>query len=124
MSFAASLRDIRLQRGLTQVEIAKQLGVDKSTYNGYESGRREPDVKRIKEIARILNVSADYLIGTQLDDITHIRPLIHTSDQYVDAINNREEIEELLRMAVSCSTDDVWRILKIWKIIMQPKSGE
>lgn len=35
----------------------------KSTYSLYETGKREPDVPKIKLLSKILNVSADELLG-------------------------------------------------------------
>lgn len=66
MSFQENLRAYRLQRGYTQQDVADRLGVTKSTYCGYETGKRKPDVAKIKELARILGCSADVLLGTQL----------------------------------------------------------
>ena len=121
MSFADNLKKARLDRGMTQIEIANQLGVDKSTYSGYESGKRQPDVKRIKEIASILNVSADTLIGTHYTVLPAFLPS-SPSARFIEAIDNRPEIEELLRLAVNCSTDDVWKMIDIWRIVQRPGS--
>ena len=65
MEFSQELKSAREKVGMTQKEIAEILGIDKSTYSGYESGKRSPDVPRIKELAKILNVSADKLLGIE-----------------------------------------------------------
>lgn len=65
MEFTEELKSAREKVGMTQKEIAEILGIDKSTYSGYESGKRSPDVPRIKELAKILNVSADKLLGIE-----------------------------------------------------------
>lgn len=61
--FFENLKKARLRKGLSQVQLAEQLGVAKSTYSMYESGNREPNVQTIKKIADILNVSTDELLG-------------------------------------------------------------
>lgn len=61
--FFENLKEARIASGLSQKEVAEQLGVAKSTYSLYESGRREPDVERIKKLAQILGVSSDALLG-------------------------------------------------------------
>ena len=61
--FYENLKDARLSAGLSQKDLAEQLGVAKSTYSLYESGKREPDVARIKKLAEILGVSSDALLG-------------------------------------------------------------
>ena len=61
--FFENLKEARLNAGLSQKEVAEQLGVAKSSYSLYESGKREPDVERIKKLAQILGVSSDALLG-------------------------------------------------------------
>lgn len=64
MNFAHNLRNARLSKGLTQREVAELLGITNSTYCGYEIGKRQPDVAKIKEISAVLHITADDLIGT------------------------------------------------------------
>ena len=68
--FKENLRQARLAKGMTQGEVADLIGVAKSTYSLYETGKREPDVLKIKKISKVLEVPADALIGT--DDETEI----------------------------------------------------
>ena len=63
MTFGDRLRDARLQKGLTQEQLAQQIGVAKSTLTGYEKGNREPGVFKIKKILEVLEVDSDYLLG-------------------------------------------------------------
>ena len=62
-SFSDNLKAARLAQGFSQVDVAKSIGVAKSTYSLYESGKRSPDIKTIKIISRVLNTSADILLG-------------------------------------------------------------
>ncbi len=61
--FYENLKKARKAAGLSQIAVADQLGVAKSTYSLYESGKREPDVPKIKKLAQILGVSSDVLLG-------------------------------------------------------------
>ena len=63
MSFEDNLKAARLRLGWTQQRIAEEMGITKSTYCGYETGKRKPDVPKIKELARILHTPADILLG-------------------------------------------------------------
>ncbi len=65
MSFQTNLKTARKAKGLTQLQVAELLGVTKSTYCGYETGKRQPDVKKIKRLAEILSVPADTLLETE-----------------------------------------------------------
>lgn len=67
MSFPEQLKKARISIGYTQQQIADIMGITNSTYCGYETGKRQPDVAKIKQIARILNISGDALLETGLD---------------------------------------------------------
>lgn len=61
--FGQTLTELRKQRKLTQAEMAKILGVARTTYSSYEQGRRKPDDEIQKKIADYFEVSLDYLHG-------------------------------------------------------------
>ncbi len=65
IEFKDRLKLSRAAKGLTQQEVAAALKIDKSTYCGYETGKRKPDVDRLRELSLILEVTADYLIGAE-----------------------------------------------------------
>ena len=73
MCFCDNLKKCRETKGMSQKELAEIIGVAPSTYSLYESGAREPDVLKIKSIAKALDVTGDYLLfGTDkpfFDDI-------------------------------------------------------
>ena len=57
------LRELRIQKGLTQAELSKTLQVSASSIGMYEQGRREPDNETLGRIANFFNVTTDYLLG-------------------------------------------------------------
>lgn len=61
MSFQERLRQARINKNLTQEQLASLIGVAKSTLNGYEKNNREPDFSKIKKLIRVLEVDANYL---------------------------------------------------------------
>lgn len=64
MSFGENLRAARESKGYTQQQIADLMQIDKSTYCGYETGKRQPDMHKIKLLSKILGVSGDDLLET------------------------------------------------------------
>lgn len=64
-SFSEKLIELRIEKGLTQLEVAKELGLSKTGYAGYEQGRSEPNLQMLKRIANFYGVTADYLIGNE-----------------------------------------------------------
>lgn len=61
--FSDRLSELRRKSGRTQEEIAKLLGVAKTTYASYEQGKRMPDAEIQNKIADLFNVTLDYLHG-------------------------------------------------------------
>lgn len=51
----------------TQKEMAERLGITERGFQNYELGRSQPTYEMLVEIADILNVSVDYLLGRTND---------------------------------------------------------
>lgn len=54
-----------LQKGLTQEQLGKLLGINRSVISLYESCQRAPTFDILKKISRIFRVSTDYLLGNK-----------------------------------------------------------
>lgn len=65
-NFNENLRKARLKAGKTQKEVADAIGVAKSTYCQYETGASEPNVLKIKAIAKFLGTTGDELLGLEM----------------------------------------------------------
>ena len=59
------IRQMRTQKGLSQVALAHQLGVSKSVISSYENGLHLPPYDVLLQLSRIFGVSTDYLLGAQ-----------------------------------------------------------
>lgn len=57
------LRRLRESRDLLQKDLAELLGVDRTTYVKYETGKSEPGHETLVRLANFFNVSTDYLLG-------------------------------------------------------------
>ncbi|GFH40837.1 helix-turn-helix domain-containing protein [Lactococcus insecticola] len=57
------LKTLRLEAKLTQKEISEKLEISVPAYLYWEKGTRVPSLERLQELAKILNVSTDYLLG-------------------------------------------------------------
>ena len=91
-NFNENLKEARLKSGISQKDLAESIGVAKSTYSLYESGKREPNVDTIKKIASSLNVSADTLLGIDDEPITLAAHF--EGDEYTES-----EMEEIRNFA-------------------------
>ena len=60
--FGANLRRIRRKYGLTQEDLAHRVGMDVSYLSELENGRKEPCLRKMKEIAQALAVPLSRLL--------------------------------------------------------------
>ena len=63
--FADRLKELRLERGVGQVQLAKELDVGKSVVSLWELGKCEPTLSKLIAMARFFGVSIDYLAGLE-----------------------------------------------------------
>ena len=56
------LRELRLERNMSQQRLAMELSMTQNTIIRYENGEREPGIKELIRIADYFNVSLDYLL--------------------------------------------------------------
>ena len=54
------IRSMREKRGLSQGELAKLAGIDRSNLNKIERGLKQPGLKTLTRVAKALNVSIKY----------------------------------------------------------------
>lgn len=57
------LKEARIKSGMTQGDVAKAIGVSQPAYCYMENGDKVPSLPVAKELARLLNISLDYLVG-------------------------------------------------------------
>lgn len=67
--FTQRLKALRAKQNLSQEAIALAMGINRSTYAGYESGQNEPDFDTLVMISNFHQVTTDYLLG--LTDVSH-----------------------------------------------------
>lgn len=61
--FSQRLKELRKAAGLTQQQLSDKLHIRQQSYTRYENGTGEPNLETVAEIAKIFDVSADYLLG-------------------------------------------------------------
>lgn len=66
--YAVNLRQIREDRGISQTALATATGYSESVIRNYEDGCTCPSVKTLCQIADVLGVSLDYLVGRNGQD--------------------------------------------------------
>lgn len=86
-----NLLTLRMEKGVSQVNIATKIGVAQETVSGYEIGRAYPSVENLIKLCDLFQVSSDFLL-----DRTNIRTPIDRL--MVDKLTAKElEVTELFR---------------------------
>lgn len=68
------LKDLRKERGFTQIKMQMLTGIDQSDYSKIENGKRYYTFEQCKKIALALNTSMDYLAGLTDEKNPYTRP--------------------------------------------------
>lgn len=63
VNFGTMLKELRTKSGMTQKQLATQIGVTKSVISFYELHERTPSPEVLIKIASAFHVSTDYLLG-------------------------------------------------------------
>ena len=61
--FSERLIRLRKEKGLSQIALAKEIGISSRAYQEYEYEKSEPMMSNLVRIADIFDVSLDYLTG-------------------------------------------------------------
>ena len=78
------LRELRKENKMSQNDLGKLLGVSKVSVSGYENGTRIPSLDILNGMLDVFGVSADYLLGRELnvvcEDDNNVTMYLSTSD--------------------------------------------
>jgi transcriptional regulator with XRE-family HTH domain len=108
--FGDNLRVLRLEKGLTQHELAKALNVANGTIAMWETNKRSPDFEMANKLCNYFNVDLDFMFGR-----TDTRKTVH---------NNEDEITEikiLNRAAKRMSLEQRKKLLDMAKMMFEEK---
>ena len=66
-TFCKRIRELRIESGFTQKELADKLQTSNSAVCDWEKGRTQPDLQTLVQIAALFGVTTDYLLGVSDD---------------------------------------------------------
>lgn len=99
------IKNLRENHGFTQKQVADLLGVTRSTYSYYESGRILPSIPIIIRLSELYLVSCDYLIknGKECDNM---------DDLLNEVCKKERELLCYFRMIPTCIQDEIIDVIK------------
>lgn len=83
---AERIKYLREQKGLTQADLARQMGITRSSVNAWEMGISVPSTQYIVELSNIFKVSTDYLLGVERSASISVAGLTEKDVQYVQGL--------------------------------------
>ena len=94
VNMGEKLKSLRIEKNLTQKQVADRIGLAISAVSSYESGTRYPSYDVLVKLARIFHVSTDYLLGItdkRNIDVTGLSDNeIELVSQLVDMLRNKK----------------------------------
>lgn len=93
-TFGDRLRQLRIDKELTQEELANQFGLHKTRISQYELNKRQADDELKKKFAEYFDVSVDYLIGKT--EIKESAEKLLKDKSVTIALHNTNEFDEEL----------------------------
>lgn len=108
------LKELRIAKGLSQNEVAKIMGVGRTTYLKWESGENQP-TRKLKELSEFFGVSIDYLLGNSPDPSPESGGYYTDPDvaQITEELRTDPDKRILFDATKDLSKDDINTVLKI-----------
>ncbi|RFA32952.1 hypothetical protein CAI16_16410 [Virgibacillus dokdonensis] len=119
-SFSERLTDVRVENGYGQKDIAEKLNITTSAYGYYEQGKNEPSIETMRTLAKLFDVSTDYLLGL-IDQPKHpvnftIEDDFTLTELELQIVKEMKE-KELLKQLSDNPTENVEKLVKFWRFI-------
>jgi DNA-binding XRE family transcriptional regulator len=57
------IKQLREEKGMTQMRLSSELEVTQETISAYEIGRHRPSIKTLTKMAKLFDASIDYILG-------------------------------------------------------------
>lgn len=98
VDFSIKLKELRLNAGLTQQQLADRIWVTKATISYYELSERDPSPEILIKIAKAFHVTTDYLLG--LEDKQRYIDVTDLEDDEIDLLQHTINILRKKTLAV------------------------
>lgn len=99
-----NLRAIRMAKGLSQAEVARELNISRQAYYNYETGKREADYETLLRLGELLGVSVEELIRDNPEKMLDAYKIQAEKMQKENAPNDKVRsaiIEKVMKMSDS-----------------------
>lgn len=121
------IKELRLEKGLSQEELGKFLNIQKSAISKYERGALEPNKTMLIKMSELFHCSIDYLLG--LSDIRNTNKILDavSTDKklltFTQYLMERESMQLLFEQIKDLPDSEIIRLIKIIKVIEDEESS-
>ena len=112
------LKQKRIEKGMTQAEIADIIRINRSSYNSWESGRAKPNQKNLSALSSIFGVSNTYF-ESEYEIVNHYLQLSPVNQQKADTY-----VEDLLQSQEQNKTIQLFAVEVLSDIALSAGAGE
>jgi transcriptional regulator with XRE-family HTH domain len=67
IDFGSTIKTYRRKKGLTQVALARRIGIESTYLSAIENGRREPSLTLVKQISKAVAIPAEVLFWDAIE---------------------------------------------------------
>ena len=106
MKIAAIIKDARINKDMTQMNLADAMGVSYQAVSNWERGNSMPDIAKLEDLCRVLGLTVEQLLGME-----------HPAAAAVEKVIRAEEltVEELAEVAPALSPKELKKQMKAEK---------
>ena len=93
---AERIKQLRKERGMTQIELANALGVSNGTVAMWETGKRKPSFDMLDRLSEVFDRRIDYILGATDDPLPASKP----TEGEINVMGSwiiQEEYEDIMR---------------------------
>jgi transcriptional regulator with XRE-family HTH domain len=104
MEFKDRLKELREQRGISQLELSQKLHISNAVISMYEKGVRAPSRETLEALADYFNVDIDYLMGREIGSTYYLDP---EAAEIAQELYSRPELKILFKASRDISAEDL-----------------
>ena len=116
------IAELRKEKGIKQVELAKIFQVSQGTLSNWERGVHDIDQATLNKIASYFEVTLDYLLGrttgsTPQDQIGHMLEDDEELHKMWEVLKDRDDMVLLFKQVKDLDASDIKRVMRVIKAI-------
>lgn len=109
MTFGERLKELRLEKNLSQSDFGALFNKSANNISQYETGKRQPDLETLQQMSSFFNVSVDYLLGNT--DTKRVlnhdsQSIIQKNDNNLSEKNKKDIAKKMRKLREEIANED------------------